>query len=367
MKTSSSHLSKQLPLDKRIFLCLDTNVYCESCFDSRFLDKLESLTTRLAKVTLLLPDVVLKECEHGYRRRIPFVPRKIERLRCIPRDLAEFRKHVDAQIANAYEGHWSQWSRRIREISEVFQFTDAQTGAAFRRIMEKRPPCHKEDAIRDAVIWESLLAVIKRDDAIGVFVTRDSDFPFEHDTPFRDEAESAGVYCFKSIHEAEVWLCSVRVDTTKPFEEWYEDMPCGLIDDYTYEVIENWLIGSVTHFGYFWEILDADLEDCKIELVDEPDNGVKEYETIEVWNVRVSFLMEAEHHIGGRDGADYNVSDEEITDGTIRLRRTVKVSSGRVESNIEEILDLDFDYEDNWDPHEAWLDSLASDRLENGG
>lgn len=356
----------------RVVLCFDSNVFIKHGFGIRHLDAIASLSTRFKGCRVLLPEVVDKECERLYDEKAAkaskapgFRPPEIKR------ELEEASSAVDEIFAR----HLQSWQSRFHEIAEVTPTSDAILRSAYDRLMAKKPPCHNRDEMRDAIIWETLLATDSDSYDVAIFVSDNTrDFPFESNSILQKETASRKILWFKTYSAFEDWLaCLATVTPTPPsgpiptkvdFATFYKQIDLTKSTQERFQDELDGYLNSVTeYYDSDPEVFDLERLDFEIEDTTELEDGVTEYLITETWDLSVSFGLSGEFHLGGSDGVDFSSSGHGEATGKATVDRRVVVDSNNelVEESIEDI-SFNLEYDDSWDPHEAWVDSLGKDR-----
>jgi len=348
-----------------VVLCMDTNVFVRHLYSIEHLESVGALEQLFSHCRIIIPEVVMKECERLYAEKAT----KLKGTR--PPELKARLSELDHTIGELFERHFAAWRTKLGQIADIVPTSDELLRAAYDRLIAKKPPCHARDETRDAIIWETVLATLPQPhkNKMKVFVTDNTkDFPFESDPSLQDESTDAGVLWFKTFADLQRWLAPLRPtpwQTGVEFATWYEDQDfswqtAGQLQDELYAHL-------MQHFEYFsWDSEVLDLERVDFDITSEPGAGETglQFRVSEEWDISVSYSVGTDVRIGGCDGIDSSVSGWRQASGNATLTRTLTFDSeNHLVANEIDIAEIKLcDDEDEWDPHEAWLDSLAEDR-----
>jgi hypothetical protein len=348
-----------------VILILDSNVFVSHIFGIGQLKSVSDLNDLFAHLRVIIPEVVLRECERLYSEKTK-LPKGMR-----PPELKERMAQLDHAASQLLQEHFDRWRIELEKIAEIVPTSQGLLRGAYDRLMAKKPPCHERDETRDAIIWETILATQfpSRQSTIKIFVTSNTkDFPFESHPGLQEEMRNEGILIFKKFSDFQNWVESLRPTLWRAglaFATWYEEQDFswqtgGRLQD---ELPEH-LLMHCEHFGYDSEIIDLDRTRWEIAAERPDNNGPSEFDINEEWQFNVSYAVYAEVRIGGKDGIEVDVSDWLNASGTATLTRTLKFDSNRsLVANEVEVTRIELmEDEDEWDPHEAWIDSLAENR-----
>jgi len=356
----------------RVVLCFDSNVFIKHGFGIKHLDSIESAKPSFKDCRVLLPEVVKRECERLYDEKAPkaskapgFRPPEIKR------ELEKASSNMDKIFAR----HLASWQSRFREISDATPTSDAILRAAYERMMAKKPPCHNRDEMRDAIIWETLLATDLNSYDVAIFVSDNTrDFPFNSNSALQQEAASRKILWFKTYSAFENWLAYLATVVSTPpprpeptkvdFAILYEQCDSKKATEERFaDELGEYLSGLTPYYDSDPEVFDLERLAFTIEDPTDLEDDTREYQITEKWDLSVSFGLSGDFHLGGSDGVDFSASGHGEATGKATVERRVVVDAKNeiVEESIENIA-FDLEYDDSWDPQEAWVDSLGKDR-----
>jgi hypothetical protein len=349
----------------RIYATLDTNVYVRHAFSIELLNSIDELSKLFNDLRLVFPEVVEQECDMLYQAKVAAGLKKGMR----PAELREEFSRVESELRTVADEHFARWHERIRKSALSIPTTNEHLRSAYVRMMRKAAPCHLRDAMRDAIIWETVLALetSANKNVLKIFVTQDDDFPFESDSCLQGETRSAGVLWFRTFSEFQQWAYVLRPTPLLPeldLDEWYE------VQDFAWatagrleEELDEYLIEHTGHFDFDAEVVDLYRTSWRLKA-DSEDSEARDVSVYEEWDFSVSYAVGAEVRVGGSDGVDFDVSGWRRASGNALILRTLRFDAHRnVISNDVDIKRIELeDDEGEWDPYEAWLDSLDDDR-----
>jgi predicted nucleic acid-binding protein len=348
-----------------IVLCLDSNVFVRHGFSIELLESIKAFCHLFTICGVIVPEVVLKECERVYAQGSA----RLKGSR--PSELKEQLSRLEKHIGRLFEDHFAEWRKKLEQVADILPTTDSLLRTAYERLMAKKPPCHNRDETRDAIIWETVLAARcpPHKKQIRVFVTHNTrDFPFESHPQLQAETKEAGILWFKTFADLQRWVAPLRPTPWRKgieFATWYEEQDfswqtAGRLQD----ELPDYLMDLCEHFDSDAEVFDMDKTHREITSEETAADGTREFVITEEWEISVSYGVSADVRIGGSDGVDFGVSGWRQTSGSATLERTLRFDPQRnLIANEVEVEELDLSEDDEeWDPHEAWVESLAEDR-----
>lgn len=348
-----------------IVLCLDSNVFVRHAFSIELWESIEAIGDLFAQCRVIVPEVVLRECERLFNENT--VTLKGTR----PTELKRELNDIETHLCDLFEKHFAKWRKKFDKVAHIEPTSDALLRSAYDRLMAKKPPCHSRDETRDAIIWETVLAArcLPHKTQAKIFVTQNTkDFPFKSHSGLQAEAKDAGILWFEKFSDLQRWLSPLRPTPWREgieFATWYEEQDfawhtTGRLQD----ELPDYLVSLCEHYDYDAEVFDLDRVEW--ELISEPSDsqGTTSAVIREEWTLTVSYSVGADLRLGGKDGIEVPVSGWRQASGRATVTRTLTFdASRRLTTNELEVDEIDLEQdEEDWDPHEAWLDSLAEDR-----
>lgn len=339
-----------------LLMCLDTNVFVRHAFSIAHLDSIAELSNAFTRVEVILPEVVERECQTQFRQKVILL-NKSGGLRP-----PELNKAFE-QWTTRCESHFKKWRARLHKLARRLPTSDEILRAAFERLMKKLPPCHDRDEMRDAIIWQSVLAEQRFERRFLVFVTDNlKDFPFDTNKYLRSEASDAGIMHFKTFADLQHWARPIQIQPWSgevDFRDWYAQQE---FSRYTAERLEDELPEHLCSLTEYWaenpEISGLDRGTFEVEDGDTRAGTARKCVISEEWEFLVAFSLSADIRVGGRDGIEVSPSGHGQASGHATVTRTLSFDQdGTIASHEIEIEDIELELEEEWDPYDHWITS----------
>lgn len=125
--------------------------------------------------TLGVPEVVIREVVRSYGKEAKRALKDVRSALGVVRELNIDVPSIDAVIWHSERDTYENWLRTTLDVAEVLPFPDTPHENLVDRILaERRPANENQESYRDALIWESILAVAHQMPV--AFISNDSDF-----------------------------------------------------------------------------------------------------------------------------------------------------------------------------------------------
>lgn len=351
-----------------VYLVFDTNVYMKHRFSLSQVQDIQALREECGPLVVIHPGTVHRECRKNLLAMLDGW--KMPNINAEDKErLSVLRKKQSEVLRSA----WKKWSKAICASTLKLPTSAKILRAAYRRLLEKRVPCHNKEEFRDAVIWETLLANAGKDHFL-VFVTDNSkDFPYRNTDPggtaisdFLEEVTRNKVLFFSTFNKFKDWVQPIRKKPPVRHEgnyspEYFSDATRDFIEDHLHDTLHDY----IECYDGGLEVIELSCKESRkieakteITLADSASASPRTVTFFEKWRFTISFDLTGNFWVGGRDGTELSSSGSDSAAGVATIKRVIEVDDEGVLADVSTMTveDIEIVYDNDWDPRDHFAD-----------